>query len=81
MKKILVSDLKLIQEQINEFEGYSEDIQKTIISKLTYLKDNILKYKEEYIFGHFEIVSEEYQKVRVLAKQKLDIDMEKLFEE
>ena len=78
--KILVSDLKLIQDQLNEPDKYPPYIQETMNFKLTHLKDDILECEAEYMSGHLEIINLEYQKIRILAKQKLNIDMEVLFE-
>lgn len=78
--KILVSDLKLIQDQLNEPDKYPAYIQETMNFKLTHLKDDILECEEEYMLGDLEIINLEYQKIRILAKQKLNIDMEVLFE-
>ena len=80
LKKILVSDLKLIQNQLNEPDKYPAYIQETMNFKLKHLRDDILQYEEEYMLGHLEAINLEYQKIRTLAKQKLNIDMEALFE-
>lgn len=78
LKKILLKDLKLIQNQLRNPNKYPSYINDTLEFSLVHLREDILEYEEEYTVGHWEAIEVEYNKVRELAKQKLNIDIGKL---
>lgn len=76
---IHIKDLKLIQKQLLHPEECPEFILEHIKYILKDLKDDILEYEEDYTISQIESIEKEYNTVKELALNKLNITIEPLY--